>query len=276
MPVSDVVPATTISRVHLPDPPGVALEGGGVTAHWYRPDGTGETPPERARVGIVVLPIQGGDYDVSRHFAAFFARRGFQVLRFERRADWLDPDRELSRVAELVDTFVGDVKRGIDHWLEQDAFDPQRLGLFGVSMGAVVGSAVAGTDRRVRASMLCLGGGDIAGILTRGRDKELDAFRRDYARRLGRDEAELEPLFREALGPVDNLPRARGMDRETTLMVASRFDRVVPWSHQTLLWRTIGEPRRHSLPCGHYSAVVFLPLIRTWGRRWFDRHLSKR
>ena len=47
-----------VERIHLPDPPGSALPGDGVVAHWHVAQRAGP----RVRGGIVVLPIQGGDY----------------------------------------------------------------------------------------------------------------------------------------------------------------------------------------------------------------------
>ena len=57
------------------------------------------------------------------------------------------------------------------------------------------------------------------------------------------------------------------------LLVSARFDRVVRWNRSQALWNAIGHPRRVVLPCGHYSAALFVPLIKLLSRRWFDRHL---
>ena len=245
------------------------LGGEGVTAHWHRP----AAPGPRARAGVVMLPIQGGEYEVSTMLAAYLARRGYHCLRFERRAEWLEADRELADLAALVPQYEADVRRGIDWWLAQGAFDPKRLGLMGVSMGAMMGSRVAAADDRIRASVLVIGGGDLAGILLHGHDKEIRAYRRDLARRLGLSLPELGPPLHEALEPVDNLRVASGMNAATTLFLAARFDRVIAWRRSRQLWEAIGRPRRRILPCGHYSTVVFVPYVKWASCKWFDRHL---
>ena len=98
-----------IETFRAEDPPGVKAPGSGVTVHWHLASGDGQ----RSRRGIVLLPILAGDYTVSRTFARHFAAQGFQCLRFERRADWLDAQRAPEVLGVLLDQYVEDVRRGI-------------------------------------------------------------------------------------------------------------------------------------------------------------------
>ncbi|MGM0578140.1 MAG: hypothetical protein ACQEXJ_20615 [Myxococcota bacterium] len=261
--------AWTAERVRLPDEPGCLFPSDeGVVAHRYRPRREGR----RSRVGLVVLPIQGGDYEVSTHFAEGYAKAGFRVLRFERRAEWLDAARPLRDLARLVVQSRRDVRRAMGWWLDQPD-GPERLGLFGVSMGAGIGSAVAGVDDRIGASVLCIGGTGMAEVLTRTRDAEVRAWRDEVSRRLGLSVPALRTHLQRVMGDLDPHHDAAGMDPSTTLFVAARFDRVIFWPNSRRLWEAIGRPRRVVLPTGHYSAAAFVPFIRAMSRRWFDRHL---
>lgn len=255
--------------IGLSEDPAPIFAAGDVTMHWH----VGAPHAARNRVGIVSLPIQGGDYDVSTHFATHFAKVGFQVLRFERRAEWLEAARPVSELASLAVQTRRDVTRGVDQWLGMDEVPVERLGLMGVSMGAMVGAGVAGTDPRFEAVVLCLGGGDMADVLNRGRDEELDQFRVDLAARLGVEQSALGSIFSEALDPIDSTIHARNIPPERTLFFGARFDRVVPWRNSVLLWEALGRPSRWRLPCGHYSGVLFVPLIRWLAVRHFDRTL---
>ena len=40
------------------------------------------------------------------------APRGYQTIRFERRAEWLDPERDVAALPGLVEQYVVDVRRG--------------------------------------------------------------------------------------------------------------------------------------------------------------------
>jgi pimeloyl-ACP methyl ester carboxylesterase len=253
-----------IETIRLPDPPGLDAPGDGVVAHWHRPaDGAPTGKP-----GIVVLPIQGGDYEISILFARHFAATGHHALRFERRAEWLDASRPPEALAVLLRIFVDDVRRGIDRWLEVAPVGPD-LGLFGVSMGAMSGTLVAAKEPRLTRRMLVLGGGPLADILATARDTEINKFRRELAARLGVGEADLFPLFREGLEGLDPLTHAAALDPADTLVISARFDRVVRYSYQTRLWEALGRPRRTVLPCGHYSAAVFVPWIKRRATQWF-------
>lgn len=220
----------------------------------------------------MLLPIQGGDYEVSTLFAEYFAKKGYHTLRFERRAEWLDPSVPLEVLASLVPRFVADVRRTIDVWLDH-ADAPERIGLFGVSMGAITGTMVSAADPRIDATILCIGGGGLSDILVHGRDEELDAWRDAMSEQLG-GRAAFDEAARLHVDAIDVLGAAKDVDTETTFFIGARFDKVVPWFASTNLWKALGEPRRSVLPTGHYSAVVAVPWIKSAALRWFDKHLE--
>jgi pimeloyl-ACP methyl ester carboxylesterase len=265
--------ATTLSasrtetfRVSTTNDP--AVPGDGTTAHLYR------GRAQFASRGIVVLPIQGGDYEVSTLFAEYFARQGFSVLRFERRAEWLDAQRPPESLARLVEAFAADVQAGVARWREL-APEVTCMGLFGVSMGAIVGTVVAASVPGFSALVLVMGGGPLAEVLATARDQEIDAFRRALAARLGVAEESLQETFRNVLQdtePLDFAPRVQ-VEGARILVISSLLDRVVRYPAQRNLWRALGGPSRMRLPCGHYWAVLFLPLIKRVSRRWFARWL---
>ena len=246
------------------------VPGNGVRAHWHLPDEANA----RNGHGIVCLPIQGGDYEISTLFARYFASLGYHALRLERRAEWLDPEIPLEALAKLVPRFVGDVSRILDAWLgDPEAPNGDRLGLFGVSMGAMTGTMVAANDPRIDAAVLCIGGGGLEDILVHGRDTELDEWRDTVSAALGGRDA-FNELARASVGEIDLLGSAERLDPDRTLFVGARFDRVVPWSASVRLWKALHRPRRAILPTGHYSAVVALPWIKRAARLHFDRMLG--
>ncbi|MFH1532624.1 MAG: hypothetical protein ABIK09_18010 [Pseudomonadota bacterium] len=253
-----------VATIRLPDPPGLDAPGDGIVAHWHSP----VDAPAGMR-GIVVLPIQGGDYEISTLFAEHFASRGHHALRFERRAEWLDATRPPETLGALLRIFRDDVRRGIDRWLEVAPIGPD-LGLFGVSMGAMVGTLVAAGEPRLRRRMLVLGGGPLSEVLGTARDTEINTFRAALSARLGVAETDLTPVFREVIGDLDPLEHAPALDPASTLVVSARFDRVVRYRYQTRLWEALGRPRRVILPCGHYSAAIFVPWIKRLATRWFS------
>lgn len=256
-----------VQTLHTPDPPGVDAPGDGIVAHWHKP--AREAPAKKP--GIVVLPIQGGDYEISTLFARHFASQGHHALRFERRADWLDAARPPEALGALVRTFLDDVRRGTDRWLMDAPVGPD-LGLFGVSMGAITGTLIAAREPRFTRRVLVLGGGPLPDILGSARDPEINRFRKELAARIGGTEADLLPLFNAGLEDLDPLEHAPALERTTTLVISARFDRVVRYRYQARLWEALGRPRRVILPCGHYSAALFVPWIKRLSTQWFSRN----
>ena len=250
----------------IPDGEDCLFPTNGLKAHWLR-------PAKPARSGVVVVPIQGGDYDVSIMLAKFLTKCGHHTLRFERRADWLDASKDPAELVPHVRQYLRDIPRGIDMWLDEGEVAPDRIGLMGVSMGAIMGSGVLAADPRIKASVLVIGGAELGDILTNANDEEINLYRKDLAKRLGLTEQDLVPKYKELLAPLTELDPTGKVDSESILYMSARFDQVVRYPHATLLWERLGRPKRWTLPCGHYSTVVFLPLIKWLTRRWFGTRL---
>ncbi len=261
----------SVHRIHFPDRTASLFPGRGVDAVEYRL--VREDPLPGA--GILILPIQGAEYEVSTYFADYFASRGFSCLRFERRAEWLDPDRDLSALAPLIREFVMDVRRGLQWWRESGRVDPGRIGLFGVSMGAITGSTVTALEgSRIQASVLVLGGGSLAEILMTADDKEIRAFREGWTNKSHVDEADLRRELHEVLDPVDPMEVAPLIRPASTLMIQGRFDRVVRPHLGAQLWEAAGQPERILIPTGHYSSVLLIRTIRKKALNWFETWLG--
>ncbi len=260
----------TIFRLHFADRPSVLFPGHGVTAYEYRPKRDAPSPG----AGLLLLPIQGANYEVSTYFAEYFASRGLSCLRFERRAEWLIPERPLEQLALLIREYVVDIRRGLAWWQASGHVDKDRVGLFGVSMGAIIGSMVSALEgSNVKASVLVIGGGSIADILMTADDEEIGETRNKWIARFeNRDQ--LEQKLHQVLDPVDPLRLAPLIPAASTLMIHARFDHVVRYPLCTSIWEAAGKPERVVIPTGHYSSVLFIRYIRWKAYKWFEGLLS--
>jgi len=252
--------------IHIPDGPGCLFPSGGLKAHWRRPASPSLT-------GIVVLPIQAGDYEVSKLLAAHLSSCGHHTLRFERRRDWLEADRDPTELGPHLRQYLRDITTGIDLWLAEGEVGPDHIGLIGVSMGAIVGTAVLAADPRVKASVLVIGGADLSDILVTAHDEAIAEYRSSLKARLGVTDDQLAARIREILSPITEMDPTGKVDPDSILFIASRFDRLIRWPRSTLLWQRLGRPKRWILPCGHYSTALFLPLIKWLAKRWFAGRL---
>lgn len=245
------------------------IELGDARAWCFRPAGAGDGGP-----GVLMLPITAGEYEIETLFARYLAGRGHTALLVQRREEWLALGRPPADLAVQARATLADARAGLDWLLGPGQVAPHRLGLVGISLGAFLGGVVAGTDRRVQAAALLLGGSDLPEVLRTADDGFVRDWRVSVARPRGLRERDLGPLLHEALDPLDPGGAIRGLDPARILMATAVFDRVVRPRFARNLWEAAGRPPRLLLPCGHYSAILFLgPLMRATGD-FLDRTLG--
>jgi hypothetical protein len=216
---------------------------------------------ERSHGLILVLPILGGDYGPSNAFAEHLAELGFATLRFDRKVDIFDPEKDFAHVARSIRNGVIDVRRSLD-WPGAGPLVSEGVGILGISMGSFVATGVAATDPRVDASVLALGGAGLVDILYAARsEREIGRFFDALSKR-GWSEERIRREAHRHLDPLDPERFAGAIDPTSTLLVHARFDEVVPYRHGTRLWEAAGRPRRVTLLSGHYTAALFLPWLK--------------
>jgi dienelactone hydrolase len=212
-----------------------------------------------ARPGVLVLHSLGATRtQVERSLCRSLAERGIAAAlmalpyHLERRPPGSRPSDVLlhpepERILSFFQQAEADLHASVT-WLQaRPEIDPRRVGVVGISLGAVVASLQMARDERLRVNVALLGGGDLAHILTHGALTFL--ARREYRRR-GLNEAAL----RRALAPVDPLTSARPLTPpRRMLMINGRYDVIMPSSDVLKLWRAFGEPPLLWLDTGHYG-----------------------
>jgi PST family polysaccharide transporter len=73
--------------------------------------------------------------------------------------------RDPRAIAAALRNTTIDLRRGLDVLAQREECDPNRTGYLGVSEGGLIGSLLAGTDERIRATVLMVTGGDWRTIL---------------------------------------------------------------------------------------------------------------
>lgn len=223
------------------------------TAFLYLPD------PVQTAPAVVLLPITQGDY-YTKQMAHFLSENGIIALRFQSHGHLLTTKNSQDALTEfeaLLKEDVMDVLAGVDWLSSQPSVDHERIGLVGISMGAVIGSVVAGVDSRVRAGVFILGGGDLSGILFSSKEPNIVSIRKRIEEEEDLTREELIAETGRRLRNVDPLTYADRLDPNRILMINAYFDHVIKRRYGTALWETAGEPPMVMLPTGHYSAGFF-------------------
>lgn len=220
---------------------------------------------------IFVLPILGGKNKVANFFAKHFAEHGFAALVVHRQEEYKDVD-EVEKMNPLFRQIVFDHKQALD-WAElQPDIDASRVGLFGVSAGAIKGTLVHALDDRIDAAMLCLVGGDLPEILSYSTEKGIAKKRDRLLAERGATQADMYAAMKLEF-EHDPLKYARYVKRDKTLLLLAAFDSVVPYKNGLALRDAMGKPPTYVIPTGHITSVVYMPWIRVVAVGHFRKHL---
>ena len=221
---------------------------------FYLPRADGNAP----RPGILVLPVLHDRFSLaSGTLARYLAAQGFAALEMRSGPSFLDRVR-VTQVGhgptwEDVETeMIRDGRRGLDWLCSQGGVDARRLGIIGISHGAIIGPCVMGADSRLLAGVFCMGGAHEAMIVARSRERSVRRFRERIMQVHGlTDPKDLLRLPQAQASRTEPMRYAGAVDPRSVLLFKTRLDRAVVPEAQDKLWEALGRPRRITLPLGH-------------------------
>jgi dienelactone hydrolase len=230
-------------------------------------------PHQTQRVPAVVILHSWGVQkpDIELSLARFLAKRGFVAVvmtlpyHIQRTpSGYLSGELMIvSDVAHMRQTMrqaALDVRRLIDWLQSQPQIDAEKIGIVGISLGAIVGALTLGVEPRLQAGVLVLGGANLAHVLWRS---PLTMNIRAELRSKG---IGYERLRQEML-PVEPLTFLKGQYGHRVLMVNGRYDLVIPREDALALRRALGDGPILWLNTGHYGpALVQSALFDVVGR----------
>jgi pimeloyl-ACP methyl ester carboxylesterase len=261
---SEVHPEYTVKQITL----SVAGATEPIQIDWFTPN-----TPERSPL-IVISPIRGNDAFVVDGCARVFASCGYHAAIVRRARFQFDPAGPLTQVEDSLRDAVIRYRQALDWLVEQPGVDPDRVGTFGISYGAIISSVVAAVDPRVKACVLDLAGGPLPGVLRTSAEPSL---RRNW-NRSRRCHSLTDKQLYEAMGKVirtDPVKLAPYLPRDHVLMLIARFDSSIPTRYQVRLWRALGKPQADFVPLGHYTSILILPAHRLSIMHFFEENLER-
>lgn len=224
---------------------------------------------------VIVLPIWGTHTYPSRKITRSFLKYSdgkmnvLRILDGDYLFDWdamksASTEQQLMttmrRMAKRVRTHVIDIRRSID-WLEQQPdIDPDRIGLVGFSMAAMVSSLVVANEPRVAASVLAMGGANPHEMFATcfGRAEQA---RKIIMSRFGWTKEIFQEKLENSAAPINPVRFAGSVDPKRVLMFEAKYDTCIPKTGRDALWQAMGKPTRVILPYGHKTAFLSMTFL---------------
>lgn len=236
-------PDFSLARWRFREPNGITH-----TGLYLRPAAEGRYP-----CALLLHALSRDKDEMIRHFGRALAARGVSVLALdahfhgERRRGGREKLSPVDYLNGARDTII-DYRHALDYLKTRPDVDPNRIGLLGYSLGAMMGCILAGVDERIAASVFLVGG-DIV---------------RTYREQV--------PVFlRSLLDPVSPSLFVGHISPRPLLFINGRGDAKVSRESAELLHQAAGTPKEiRWADCGH-----LLPESEArYGVDWLIEHLS--
>ena len=228
-----------------------------VHAEFYVPNGKGPF------AAVIVLHHLADDFTLPRIICASLASEGIAALMVEMayygerkpldasgRPIWLGD----ALSAEPLRQTVMDIRRARQMLETFPEVDRNRIGIVGLSFGAIVASLAAGVDGRFNKCVFILGGGNLADIIW------TSPAAAPMKEKLVAKGETLETL-REELRPVEPTEYALRVGASKALMLNVKKDNWIPHASTIALREALGQPRIEWYGGSHLGAVWRLPAM---------------
>ncbi len=229
-----------------------------VFAEYYRPRVSGKVP------GVIVLDILEGNFVVARTVARALAEKGVAALPvhmpfFGKRRPDRDPDAtmfsgSIPLTRDLMTQAVLDI-RSAAQWLRtREETDPEKIGVVGVSLGAVIGGLAVGVDNGFTKNALILGGGDLGQLIWTSPETS------QLKEKLLANGYTLKRL-RDELRPVDPLTYAHRINPSRVIMFNAKKDETVINECTAKFWEKAGQPKIVWYNTSHLGMALYINTI---------------
>jgi hypothetical protein len=226
---------------------------------------------------ILVLPVMAApNVWIETQFIKRFQKDGFAVLwlempyQFHRRPLPSEPSGQvfLARTAKhLAANFrqsVLDARRALWWLSRRPEVDKDKIGVFGISLGSIVGSTVYSVDQTPKYGVFMLGGADFPTLIVSS------SLTGPWMKRIGIKPESVRDAWK-GIDPVNFKELNRG---KKALLINCRSDTVIPTANAMRLKDAFPDAKQEWLPLGHYTAILHLIWIPKYVSRVFAEHLG--
>ncbi len=170
---------------------------------------------------------------------------------------------EFRDTSKALEQAIADVSACADWLADQPNIDGSKLGIVGISLGAIVGLSASQHVPRIAACVSLLGSGDLPYIYKRG---WITAAKYIQVRKRG----VTTETMKNWLGDIDPLYCAGKNPNCKVYMIAARHDPIIPPAATKRTWVAFGRPPITWLNSGHHSAFLAVTKMFAAAGKFFE------
>jgi len=222
---------------------------------------------------ILITPVYQGENIFARYIARYFASHGINGAIVHRGKKSITGTEDFDAVEVFLKNTIIKSRQVVDWLTQQEEVDQERLGSFGISLGAIKNVITAGVEPRLKYHVFALAGGNMADIVCYSKLREIKKWRRRIMQREGINVAQLHQGLSRKI-KSDPITLGGHVDARNVLMFIALYDRVVPREYAQKLWQAIGKPEVVYLPFGHSISLLSLPYARVKSLEFFQKRFG--
>jgi dienelactone hydrolase len=216
----------------------------------YRPQ-KGQNP------AVFILPPIHGETPLDRSLAKRFCRQGLAsfILNVVRAQPEEKEIKDLGVHDHSYQRALAGVRAAISH-LSQDTRLNGQFGILGMSLGGMLSAFVAGSEPRIKASVIIVGAGNVPGVLANSAQELVVKQRLERMKYFElHDTKTYEELLRSKL-TLDPLLVAQNIAPGSSYLFIAKDDPVVPTVYQRQLAKEIRDPLVHEMRGDHFTGII--------------------
>lgn len=224
-----------------------------VTAKVYRPTlGKDEKFPV-----VMILPPIVGETLIDRKLAAKFCGLGMGAYIVNAVKD-IPLEDEIPDLSVHDNSYVRALAgvRTVIAALDKDPVVNGNYGILGMSLGGMLSTFVAGSEPKIKASVIVVGAGNVPGVLAYSEQERVKAQRVGRLKLFNlKDQIAYEELLKP-LVPNDPINVAANVRPGSMYMFIAMNDTTVPTKYQQELRKKVADPLVYEMNANHFNGIV--------------------
>ncbi len=211
---------------------------------------------EGPRPLMIIIPPIVAITPLDKAMAHVFMNKGYNVFILKYNEKINDYERPLKDFNRALVSVITSARLLIDFAETREEINHNKVGSYGMSLGALLLGIYVGVEDRVDAAVIIVGGGQIPEIMATSQQQIAADFREARMEAEGIDTPDEFQKVLEKIVLFDPMFFASRRNREDVYMVIGDDDSAVNTKNQWMLWRAFNKPEHMSYDAEHFPSIL--------------------